>query len=85
MRQRDAAADVGHGERMKERLGAAGGIPETPARSAPTAGIGMPTMCSPEGTDRLTGDLERAGERVFGSGSIVPGGHGVARAEDSGP
>jgi phosphoribosylformylglycinamidine cyclo-ligase len=62
-----------------------GEVPEEDARSAFNLGVGMVVVCAPEQAVRLTGDLERSGERVFRLGSIHPGECGVEWVEDSGP
>jgi phosphoribosylformylglycinamidine cyclo-ligase len=55
----------------------AGAVPEEDARTALNLGIGMAVVCAAAEARALSGELERAGERVHEIGVIVPGERGV--------
>jgi len=63
---------------------AAGEVPEEDARRALNLGIGMVVVCAPGTVERLLPGFERAGERVFRLGSILPGERGVDWEVDPG-
>ncbi len=65
-------------------LVAAGEVPVDDARRALNLGIGMLVVCAPGVVDELLPGFERAGERVFRLGSILPGERGVDWAGDPG-
>ncbi len=55
----------------------AGEVPLDDARRALNLGVGMVVVCAPGVVDELVPGFERAGERVFRLGSILPGERGV--------
>lgn len=62
----------------------AGEVPADDARRALNLGIGMLVVCAPAMVEELVPGFERAGERVFRLGSILPGERGVEWAGDVG-
>ena len=62
----------------------AGAVPPDDARRALNLGIGMLVVCAPGMVERLAPRFERAGERVFRLGSILPGESGAEWAGDRG-
>jgi phosphoribosylformylglycinamidine cyclo-ligase len=65
-------------------LVAAGEVPADEARRALNLGVGMLVVCAPGMVERLVPGFERAGERVFRLGSILPGERGVEWVGDPG-